>query len=63
MLSAGIDVTVSNPCDVLRRTLDYSPFWLTEYTVDLAKGRVITVREKTIQILSADPSGHFMVEQ
>jgi hypothetical protein len=24
----GIDVIVSNPCDVLGRTLDYSPFWL-----------------------------------
>ena len=25
----GIDVIASNPCDVLGRTLDYSPFWLT----------------------------------
>ena len=24
----GIDVLTSNPCDVLGRTLDYSPFWL-----------------------------------
>jgi hypothetical protein len=24
----GIDVITSNPCDVLGRTLDYSPFWL-----------------------------------
>ncbi|HEX4193746.1 MAG TPA: hypothetical protein VHY80_11640, partial [Stellaceae bacterium] len=24
----GIDVIASNPCDVLGRTLDYSPFWL-----------------------------------
>src|SRR6185437_4206543 len=24
----GIDVVTSNPCDVLGRTLDYSPFWL-----------------------------------
>jgi len=24
----GIDVLVRNPCDVLGRTLDYSPFWL-----------------------------------
>lgn len=24
----GVDVIVSNPCDVLGRTLDYSPFWL-----------------------------------
>jgi hypothetical protein len=24
----GIDIIASNPCDVLGRTLDYSPFWL-----------------------------------
>jgi alkylhydroperoxidase/carboxymuconolactone decarboxylase family protein YurZ len=24
----GIDVITSNPCDILGRTLDYSPFWL-----------------------------------
>jgi hypothetical protein len=32
----GIDVLVENPCDVLGRTLDYSPFWLLTAKLGLA---------------------------
>lgn len=31
----GIDVLIDNPCDVLGRTLDYSPFWLITSTLGL----------------------------
>ena len=32
----GIDVLAENPCDVLGRTLDYSPFWLLTAKLGLA---------------------------
>lgn len=34
----GIDVIASNPCDVLGRTLDYSPFWLVTASLGLDTG-------------------------
>ena len=34
----GIDVLTDNPCDVLGRTLDYSPFWLITSTLGLGTG-------------------------
>jgi hypothetical protein len=36
----GIDVIASNPCDVMGRTLDYSPFWLV--TASLGIGTTLT---------------------
>ena len=38
----GIDVISSNPCDVLGRTLDYSPFWLV--TASLGIDTSMTMR-------------------
>lgn len=38
----GIDVLVRNPCDVLGRTLDYSPFWLI--TAKLGIGTRLTMK-------------------
>src|SRR5215469_18045693 len=38
----GIDVLTDNPCDVLGRTLDYSPFWLI--TTGLGIGTDLTMR-------------------
>jgi hypothetical protein len=38
----GVDVISSNPCDVLGRTLDYSPFWLV--TASLGIGTSMTMR-------------------
>lgn len=38
----GVDVIASNPCDVLGRTLDYSPFWLV--TASLGVDTRMTVR-------------------
>jgi hypothetical protein len=38
----GIDVMTSNPCDVLGRTLDYSPFWLV--TASLGIDTSMTMR-------------------
>jgi hypothetical protein len=38
----GIDVIASNPCDILGRTLDYSPFWLV--TASLGIGTSMTTR-------------------
>lgn len=34
----GIDVLTENPCDVLGRTLDYSPFWLVTAKLGLNTG-------------------------
>src|SRR5579864_8787119 len=34
----GIDVIAENPCDVLGRTLDYSPFWLITAKLGLHTG-------------------------
>lgn len=34
----GIDVIAENPCDVLGRTLDYSPFWLVTAKLGLHTG-------------------------
>jgi hypothetical protein len=34
----GVDVIVENPCDVLGRTLDYSPFWLVTAKLGLHTG-------------------------
>jgi hypothetical protein len=38
----GIDIITSNPCDVLGRTLDYSPFWLV--TASLGIDTSMTMR-------------------
>src|SRR6185437_11830172 len=38
----GIDVIASNPCDILGRTLDYSPFWLV--TASLGIDTSMTMR-------------------
>ena len=38
----GIDVIISNPCDVFGRTLDYSPFWLV--TASLGIDTSMTMR-------------------
>ncbi len=36
--SYGVDVIAENPCDVLGRTLDYSPFWLITAKLGLHTG-------------------------
>jgi hypothetical protein len=39
----GIDVIASNPCDVLGRTLDYSPFWLVTASLGIGTGMTPTL--------------------
>src|SRR5271167_2945216 len=39
----GVDVILSNPCDVLHRPYDYSPLWMAASPIPLGVANTITV--------------------